>query len=343
MSDPTPCTQVTPAGTAPPASCMAVLDGRTLFLGSAMGDSLLVRAEPAGAAEAPSEDLGAEDDGAAGSGTGVGGRADGQPTDGARAAAVADEDEGEALLLYGAALGDDSGRIGAAAEPGRYSLSVLDALASTGPIRDLACGGTSRPLGCPLLCLRGGWAGGKGGPKTALGLRGWTALFSSSAPGATRTRTSPPLSPPTGAEGEPPSLVACCGAQRTGALYALRQTLLPSLITKVPLPGPGRGHGWAPWGSSCRSRGRTAGTGPDTSRPRAPAAAPVEAGQGGAWPRTSRPRLAHAPSHAALTLPAPPCPTLQAYSASGRWAGRGRTRPRRPTSARTVPTTRTWS
>eukprot|EP00887_Chlorella_sp_A99_P001781 scaffold19.g1781.t1 len=209
------------AGAAPPPSCACALAPGLLFLGSAVGDSLLVRAAPAPGPTAPGAKRGAEAV-AAGDGkrlrlvSAEEGREQAQhlqhaaeaaaaaaaagapPGDMAAAAAAAtamkeEDEEDEEALLYGGALAAAPG-VSAPGAPGAYSmhyyLSVLDALAGTAPLHDVAVG-------------------------------------------------PPPPDPATGsAAGGAPYLVACSGgAGRGGALVVMRQRLVPDVITEVPLPG----------------------------------------------------------------------------------------------------------
>lgn len=163
---------MTLAGASPPATCLASVGPSLLFLGSALGDSLLVRAEAAAAAAdahsvsmggqggAPSphsnpELSGGEDeehilerDG----GEGPGGAAQPMEVDGQSAApasagapASADDEEDEAMRLYGMSLGQEDGAgASRAAEPMRYALSVLDALINVGPIHSITMAGAGR-------------------------------------------------------------------------------------------------------------------------------------------------------------------------------------------------------
>ncbi|RMZ55782.1 hypothetical protein APUTEX25_005823 [Auxenochlorella protothecoides] len=199
---------MTLAGASPPATCLASVGPSLLFLGSALGDSLLVRAEAAAAAAdahsvsmggqggAPSphsnpELSGGEDeehilerDG----GEGPGGAAQPMEVDGQSAApasagapASADDEEDEAMRLYGMSLGQEDGAgASRAAEPMRYALSVLDALINVGPIHSI-------------------------------------------------TMADVP--------GERPFLLTCSGSEKTGALCMMRPSVTPTVITRVPLPG----------------------------------------------------------------------------------------------------------
>lgn len=226
--------EVARAGAAPPPSCCCSLPGPGLgpsrpglaeaqpalfFLGSAAGDSLLVRASPvedqqqaapkrathgggepatkrfrlestevggAGASGAPPEAQNGTHDGPAGASAAL--AAVGSVS--AQAAAAASDSEDEEAMIYGVALGDGGGAARPAAatqQVQRYQLKVLDSLANIGPVRDFAVAEASV---------------------------GGSAAASS-----------------------PPMLVACSGEGKGGTLSVLRRSVVPDLITEVPLPG----------------------------------------------------------------------------------------------------------
>ena len=125
--------QVSLTGVAPPASSVCVLDaaGPLLFLGSVLGDSLLVQAAASQAARAPDKDLSAGGD--------AEDRSQEDAASAPQAPQEADAEDSEALQLYGVALSGSGTGAGEEAQAGaRLVMSVLDSLTNIGPIRDLS-------------------------------------------------------------------------------------------------------------------------------------------------------------------------------------------------------------
>ena len=125
--------QVSLTGVAPPASSVCVLDaaGPLLFLGSVLGDSLLVQAAASQAARAPDKDLSAGGD--------AEDRMQEDMASAPQAPQEADAEDSEALQLYGVALSGSGTGAGEEAQAGaRLAMSVLDSLTNIGPIRDLS-------------------------------------------------------------------------------------------------------------------------------------------------------------------------------------------------------------
>lgn len=277
------------AGAAPPPSCCVALDSSAstgqqqarpalFFVGSAAGDSLLVRASPVlppsaatatagtkrsaeaaasaadaaaaageGEAEGPSSKRMRLESFEAAVGSSAAAAADAAQAaadDAEQAAAAAaqqqeqeqaaagagSDSEDEEALIYGTALtvaasapataAAAAAQAAAAQRLQRYQLRVLDSLANIGPLRDFAIAEASGV--CVCVCGRVGRC------------HEWQADHRPNSP--TLLHTTNAAGGGTGGEG-PPCLVACSGEGKGGALTVLRRSLVPDVLTEVPLPG----------------------------------------------------------------------------------------------------------
>lgn len=232
---PSCCCSLSGAHRAPhmPGSAAAAAAGQApqpalVFLGSAAGDSLLVRATPAAAAgtKRPAE-----------AATGAAGEEDG----------TADEPASKRLRLEGIEVGSAAAAVeataaaAAAAQGAAAAAAEARAAAGGGPAGSDSEDEEALIYGTALYSSAAGVAPAAAAavPTPSWQLQRYQLKVLDSLANIGPLRDFAVAEPAAGAGGEavPPALVGCSGEGKGGTLTVLRRSVVPDVITEVPLPG----------------------------------------------------------------------------------------------------------